>query len=294
MTRGTEPGDSRTVDAATYWPPEGLAAVRVVAFDLDDTLWSCADVLDRARDALFAFLGDAFPRIPERCSPSAFNERLLALQVRRPDRAFDYTWLRGELLGALALEAGYDPEPVRQGATAVFLRARNDVRFFPGAIDALRALKGRGFVLGSITNGNANPAAMPELGDLLAFSVAATDAGCAKPDARYFALVLRRAQEACSARGLPACAAGEVLVVGDSLECDVRGGRAAGMPCVWINPSPGDDHPAGAEAGVLVLDAVARLPDVLPGCAGAGAAEAEAAKRPPPMAPVEQRPRVPV
>lgn len=57
--------------------------------------------------------------------------------------------------------AGYDPALVVDEAMAVFLRARNNVVFYDGVLPMLMRLKERGFVLGSVSNGNADVSKIP-------------------------------------------------------------------------------------------------------------------------------------
>jgi putative hydrolase of the HAD superfamily len=90
-----------------------------------------------------------------------------------------------------------------------------------------------------ITNGPADVqrAKIELLGvsDLVDFSLISGELGVAKPDAAIFREALERA-------GVDAA---EAIFIGDSVEHDMAGARAAGIPAVWMNrrglvwPEPG-------------------------------------------------------
>lgn len=71
-----------------------------------------------------------------------------------------------------------DPATVVESCFEVWRRARHDVEphLFPGALETLATLKGRGIRLVAITNGNAQTDDIPCLKDLLEFCVLAEQA----------------------------------------------------------------------------------------------------------------------
>ena len=74
--------------------------------------------------------------------------------------------------------------------------------------------------------------------------------GAAKPDPAIF----RQALDLC---GLPP---EQVVHIGDSLDEDVRGARAAGLHAVWLNRSDGDG--SSAPPGVPVIHSLRELPEI--------------------------------
>ncbi len=42
-----------------------FSQVRIIAFDLDDTLWPCMPTINRAEDILYQWLARFYPRITE-------------------------------------------------------------------------------------------------------------------------------------------------------------------------------------------------------------------------------------
>ena len=101
----------------------------------------------------------------------------------------------------------------------------------PGAAELLTALSGR-YRLGLVTNG------LPEvqrprleragIAHYFAFAAISEEIHASKPDPRFF-------QAALALAGSPDPAA--VLVIGDSLTSDIRGGCQAGLDTLWFNPA---------------------------------------------------------
>ena len=100
----------------------------------------------------------------------------------------------------------------------------------PGAEELCRALAPR-CTLAIVTNGVARAQRgrfeRSPLAGLISHLFISEELGAAKPDPAFFDAVLR-------ALGGPD--RGRVLMVGDNLATDVRGGLEAGLPTVWYNP----------------------------------------------------------
>lgn len=98
---------------------------------------------------------------------------------------------------------------------------------FEDTLPALRELKNRGFKLGLCSN-LAFDYAQPALSALpveLDAHVWSFDAGAIKPDPAIYAYACRQLR----------CVPGEVLMVGDTVEADVEGPRAAGMQALLLD-----------------------------------------------------------
>ncbi len=101
----------------------------------------------------------------------------------------------------------------------------------PGAAELLAALAPQ-YRMGLITNG------LPEvqrprllgagLHHYFEFTTISEEIGVAKPDPRFFATALAQAGNPDPRR---------VLVIGDSLSSDIRGGIQSGLDTLWFNPS---------------------------------------------------------
>lgn len=123
-------------------------------------------------------------------------------------------------------------------------------RIYDDVLPTFEALRARGKTLGLISNWDRRlDGILAELGlsGRLDSVVISHQVGAEKPDPAIF----RRAIELC---GL---APGQALHVGDSLEEDVAGARAAGIQAVWLRRGGAEEHcdPAGAPVveGLLEL-----------------------------------------
>jgi 2-haloacid dehalogenase len=163
------------------------------------------------------------------------------LRVERFRRLFD-------VLG-LECEAG-------QFSERYLARLGERADLIEGAEELLRSLYGRvGMVL--ITNGLQNVQrsrlAHSTLSRYLAGVVISEEVGAAKPDPRIFDVAFEK-------MGRPARE--EVLIVGDSLTSDIRGGNRYGIDTCWYNPRHLPRSP-----GIDVVHEIRTL-DELPGIVG--------------------------
>lgn len=148
-----------------------------------------------------------------------------------------------------------DALPAGSGAGRIAPAAMTDVllgalRFaaYPDAAPALRSARERGQRIVVVSNWDASlgrALAAAGLGALIDAVVTSAAFGAAKPDPAIFAHALRLA-------GAPADAA---LHAGDSLDEDVAGARAAGLPAVWCNRNR-----APVPDGVRAIASLAELP----------------------------------
>lgn len=194
---------------------------RLITFDLDDTLWDIEAVVTRAERGLHAWLAAHHPAVAARHSPADLRRLRDEAPRRHPELADDMTALRRSSLARAFEEAGADGAHA-EAAFAEFWRQRHDLEFFPDAIPALDALRGR-YRLGAITNGNAD-IALVGLDAHFDFALVAAEFGVAKPDPGIFL-------EACRRAGV---APHEALHVGDDPLLDVVGAKRAGLRAAWI------------------------------------------------------------
>jgi putative hydrolase of the HAD superfamily len=127
---------------------------------------------------------------------------------------------------------------------------------FPGAIDALRELRGRGLRLGIVTNGFAEThrekIALLQLGEYFDAIFIADEVGMIKPDPLLFA-------HACTTlNSAPARSA----MVGDRYDRDVRGALEAGLYAVWLNIR-NESLPPNATPPDATCTSIAQIPAIL-------------------------------
>lgn len=216
--------------------------LRLITIDLDDTVWPCAPVIERAEHAQYQWLEREAAALTAVHDVDSLRAHRRRLKEQRPDLAHDFTALRIASLRTLLEEHGHLPE-LAEEATRVFLRTRNCVEPYddvPGALETL----GQSYTLVSVTNGNADIRQTP-LGDHFHHSVSAATAGAAKPAPHIFTCALQYA----------GVAAEQAIHVGDDPELDVEAARRVGMATVWVNRAraawPGHVPPPNAVVGDL-------------------------------------------
>ena len=220
--------------------------IRLVTFDLDNTLWSTDVVIGRAERRVRDWLR---PRVPEyqrlaKAEHAAIRDGVIAAH---PGIVHDISLLRERVLAETIEHCGHPPSRAAElaaGAFAEFLEWRHRIDFFPGALDVLEALAGS-YTLASLTNGNADFARLG-LDRYFSFGYCAADVGASKPHTAMFERAMVRAGVT------PA----EAVHVGDHLVDDVEGASSAGMATIWVN-LVGSAATAGATATVTSL---AQLP----------------------------------
>ncbi len=222
--------------------------IKVVAFDLDDTLWHVDPVIINAEKALKSWLQQAAP---------GFTYVRQDLQVIRQNivsedetLAHRLTELRRRTLEiALKAQAQKDAVTLADQAMEVFLDARNKVAFFEGAVETIADI-GRDFELGALTNGNAD---IHRLGlqDHFSFAFSAEEVGAPKPAPDLF-------HRALSHTG---CKPGEMVYVGDDPIKDVDAANEVGLFTIWVR---GERRPEpGATQADQTVDDIRDLPSAL-------------------------------
>jgi 2-haloalkanoic acid dehalogenase type II len=228
--------------------------IRVITFDLDNTLWDVEPALLRAEEAQRNWLLEHRPGSMEAVGHEALWELKKRLWAAHPELAHNVSALRQLLLRELQLAAGYSDSEARDGAEAafaIFLAERQRVELYEDALEVLAQLAGD-YRLGALTNGNAD-VYKTDAGDYFDFAFLAEEIGASKPAPDMFRAALAHA----GAR--PA----EVLHVGDNPDHDVRGALAVGMRTAWINAS--DEKWDGEGRPDVTLRHVRELPAALPG-----------------------------
>ena len=197
--------------------------IRLLTFDLDDTLWDNRPVLLAAEQSLYDWLVQHYPRIGERFTVESMRELRIELARQHEDLRYHMTALRKRSLQLAAATAGYDDSLV-EPAFEWFLEARHRITPYDDVVPALRKLRDAGYLLGSLTNGNADVNRLG-LGDLFHLSVSAESIGSAKPDPGIF-------KHACRVAGVEIA---EMAHIGDEPETDIAGVLAAGGTAIWMN-----------------------------------------------------------
>jgi putative hydrolase of the HAD superfamily len=198
--------------------------IKALTFDLDDTLWAVGPVIHEANLRLLKWMETHAPRFVEQYGLPGFNSLRDEVLVQQPEIGHDMTKLRLALLELGLARCDYDNyQELAKAGFEIYFAARNDVEFFPHALQQLAQLK-QNYTLGALTNGNAE---LPLVGldHLFDFGFNAADVGIAKPAPDMF-------QQALSHMQLDPHA---VIHIGDNPEADVFGAQNLGMHTIWVN-----------------------------------------------------------
>ncbi|RCS28836.1 HAD family hydrolase [Rhodanobacter denitrificans] len=196
--------------------------IRALTLDLDDTLWPVLPALERADQAVDAWLRQHHPEVARAWPIAAMRELRMQVAAERLDLAHDFTRQRQLTLQQAFAACGVDDAPVR-ALWEIYFAARNRVELYPDSLPALERITAR-WPLASLTNGNAD---LQRIGIHAHFAhhVCARDSGVAKPDPRIFLVAAERL----------GVAPEQILHVGDDPAMDIAGARDAGLRTAWIN-----------------------------------------------------------
>ena len=210
--------------------------IRVVAFDLDDTLWNVYPVIIRAEKKLGLWLEREVPGLKY----SVRDMRSLRDEVLNdhPEIAHRVTEFRQRLIERAMLNSDIphaESKAHSETAMEVFLAARNEVQFFEGALDAIRTIAAR-YQLGALTNGNADIHRLG-LSDHFSFAFSAEQVGAPKPAPDLFHTALLHT----------GCEPTEMVYVGDDPVKDIDSANEVGLHTVWLKneqrPGPARTRP---------------------------------------------------
>ncbi|MBI2913579.1 MAG: HAD-IA family hydrolase [Chloroflexi bacterium] len=217
------------------------SALRAVFFDLDDTLCDTIGTRQARVQRACQVLCRAYPHLDA--------DELLARVMRpAPERIVWGVPRTLAELGLLETPAG------REALGIWFFEGCYDLlKPLPGVVPTLAELR-RSHLLGVITNGDGKLQRAKWLRLSLGIDLVVISAECGfeKPDPRIFAHAL----------SLAGVEPHEAIFVGDRLDVDVGGAKAAGMRAVWFNHWGGHLDNDGPQPDA-VIERFSRLPEVL-------------------------------
>ena len=196
--------------------------IKLITFDLDDTLWPCMPVINQAERVLHGWLLQHAPRLGEAHSVETLRAHRRLVSEEQPDISHNLTLTRKISLQRLLREYDYDTV-LADEAVGVFRKMRNQVEPFNDVIPALRKLR-RHYCLIAVTNGNVQVSETP-LAGMFQHSLTAEMVGAAKPDPTIFHQAMQ----------LAATGPEMTLHVGDDPDTDIEAARNAGIHTVWVN-----------------------------------------------------------
>ena len=224
--------------------------IKVVIFDLDNTLYSYDKAHAAAFAALLGFAADRLGLSKERFEAlHAQASRVLTLRCSGGP-AIHNRLIRFQILLELAeLPIGEAPAM----AACYWETLLDHMEAEPGAARTLQTLRSMGLRIGVGTNMTADrqfeKLSRLDLLPWVDFLVTSEELGVEKPDPRLFALCAEKA-------GAGQC---DCCFVGDSLEKDALAAVRAGMTGVWYCPNGRADPPEG----IAVIRSLGELPALL-------------------------------
>lgn len=233
--------------------------IRVITFDLDNTLWDVEPTLMRAEEAQRQWLLSHRPGTIEDFDHSSLWKFKQEVWQRHPHLLHHVSAMRQQMLRELQLRAGYGEEEAEKGAElafAAFLEERHRVVLYEEALGVLQSLS-RDFSLGALTNGNAD-IYKTDAGEYFDFAFLAEEVGASKPAPDMFHAALE----------ISGVTPEQIIHVGDNPEHDIEGARAIGMYTVWMN-SQGQEWPGGFRAD-REIDNLLQLPRAIRSIIGDG------------------------
>ena len=196
--------------------------IKVLSFDLDDTLWPCSPTILRAEDLLYQWLADHVPVITENYDIYQLRDKRRLLFNRYPELAYDLTRLRLKSFESLAAEFALSDDWIIP-AFDIFYEARQQITLFNDVEPVLDELT-KEFQLVSLTNGNADTV---KTGVDHWFDLALNSASVGKlksePD------IYRQVQKMTNVR------AQQMVHIGDDPLNDISGAKLAGISAIWLN-----------------------------------------------------------
>ena len=199
--------------------------IKVITFDLDDTLWAIAPVIEKANQRMLEWMNHHTPKFSQAYNHQGIDQLRDEVVADNPHLQHDLSQIRVALIQLGLSRCGYDtPHTLAQQAFNVYFAARNDVELFAGVQTQLSALKQK-YQIGALTNGNADLAQVG-IDHLFDFYFNSAQLGVSKPHPDFFARALEHT-------GLNA----ETFIhIGDHPGHDIAGAQASGMRTIWMNP----------------------------------------------------------
>ena len=209
--------------------------IKVITFDLDDTLWPLFDVIMHAHKTANDVLIEKHPQMQGILFSAEERKKWKELVSQEPNLANRLSELRQKVIYELLIENNVPSEEANllsKESFKIFIEERHKVVYFDDVLETLKSLKEK-YILGVITNGNADIKTL-KIDHLFDFYLNAEMVNESKPDKKIF-------DEAAKLAGvLPE----EICHIGDHPVNDVEGALQAGFQAMWMNALDKDwEHP---------------------------------------------------
>ena len=196
--------------------------IKVLSFDLDDTLWPCFPTIERAEKLLYQWLSEQVPVITQHYDIYQLHDKRCSLLNSHSEFAHDLTKLRIKSFEMLADEFELASDWIKP-AFEIFYEARQQVTLFDDVRPVLDELNEK-YKLVSLTNGNASTV---ETGvdHWFDFTLNSASVGKLKSEPDIYRQVHKMAN----------IEAQQMVHIGDHPLQDISGAQSAGVFAVWLN-----------------------------------------------------------
>lgn len=231
--------------------------IKVITFDLDDTLWPVKPSIEKAQVETQKWLTKNASKLTDNFTQQDMHKKSIEIYKENPQYTHQISQLRIATIKQLAQLVGYDEAHASEIANQsflIFIHHRQQVKAYDGVEEVLEFLS-KNFLLGSITNGNAD-IYKTNLGHYFDFSVSSEEINASKPDPVIFKAAYNKAVDLFDYELLPH----NILHIGDDYEKDVEGAQKAGFKTAWINPlDEKENHLSLEHKSSLILKSVSEL-----------------------------------
>ena len=204
-----------------------MPTIKLLTFDLDDTLWEMKPVLIEAERRVYRWLEQHCPAITRQMS-------LRELAMLRWEMAKELSHLHHQIselrittMASVLKQNGIDTEEARdlaEQAFTVFIDARHEIELFEYAEASLAQLAEH-YTLGALTNGNADVFRLP-IGQHFSFAFTAEQLNASKPAADHFEQAQRHSGNPGAQRSIH---------IGDDPVKDIDAAAKLGWHTIWVN-----------------------------------------------------------
>ena len=202
-----------------------IKQIKMITFDLDDTLWDNVPTITRAEIDTRQWIEERVGKV----SWGDFNDFInLRDDLIKEDASieWDISKLRKEIFKIKL--AHIKPSSLRDKivdeAFSVFMNKRHEVLLFDGVADALKDLSEK-YILGVLTNGNADVYKF-NIGKYFTFAISSLEAKASKPNRSHFDLAVKQ---------VDGVTFNEILHIGDHQINDILFAHKLGIDTLWFN-----------------------------------------------------------
>lgn len=199
-----------------------MQKIKVLSFDLDDTLWPNKPTILHAEKSLYQWLAAHVPVITQRYDLLQLRDKRSAVVNQHPELAHNLSKLRIRSFEQLADEFNLPADWI-EPAFEVFYEARQQITLFDDVKPVLDVLN-KTFKLVSLTNGNADTI-KTGVDHWFDFALNSEAVGKSKSEPDIYLQVQK----------LTNIKPHQMLHIGDDPVNDVFGAKSAGVFAVWLN-----------------------------------------------------------